>query len=132
MRERLESTTIRLGFYREHAKRKESAGYATFADLGLELAEIFLNRPPVLSSSVRFPSTTHQISMRPSTAARLNLARQAATRASLLPSRATAAFPGALKSVSAQRMVATNATFKIPKVSNEVNLHCQYNCSSCR
>ena len=63
--------------------------------------------------------------MRPSTAGRLNLARQASARASLLAGVAPRAARSFVVRVGAVRGIAQNAHFKIPTVSNEANLSCE-------
>lgn len=63
--------------------------------------------------------------MRPSTAGRLNLARQASARASLLAGVGPRPVPS-LARLGAVRGIAQNAHFKIPTVSNEANLSCKH------
>lgn len=86
-----------------------------------------VDSPSSLSSlllSVLPPHLTHSHQMRPCTAGRLSLARQASARASLLAGAAPRPAPSFAR-LGAVRGIAQNAHFKIPKVANEANLSCE-------
>lgn len=64
--------------------------------------------------------------MRASSLARINLGRQAATRAALLPSAVARFSAPTAANLGAVRLNSSNAHFKIPKVANEANLSCEH------